>query len=227
MLTELFSNFSYLGIGLVLLFSGFMPFPEDVLLLTAGYLCAIGEAQYPIMAPLCVVGVIMGDFVLFWLGHRYGHHVPRIPLLRRIFSEKRLARAERAFNSHGGKAMILARFLPGLRAPTFFTAGVFRVLWWKFIVYYGCAAMVTVPIVVWLGKWGAEELDLAKELAREIHYMILAALVAGVLIFVGLNRLRVKRRERRILQKRAQRLAEHRRKTDEAMADDETVRRAR
>ena len=49
--------------------------------------------------------------------------------------------------------LFVGRFLPGLRAPIFFTAGSTRVKYWKFFFFDGLAALISVPFFVWLGHW--------------------------------------------------------------------------
>ncbi len=222
---EILSNFSYVGIALVLLFSGFMPFPEDLPLLVAGYLCGIEEADLIIMIPLAVVGVVSGDFLLYWLGRKYGHHVPKLPIINRYLNEKRLRRAERAFNDHGGKTMVLARFLPGLRAPAFFTAGTFRVPLWKFVVYDGCVAVVTVPIVVTVGWWlgGTLGLDNTKQLWHDFSWYVIATVVVLIAGFFGLSALR-KRRQNDERRKRLE--ARRAKRADAAVGRDVGIKRA-
>jgi membrane protein DedA with SNARE-associated domain len=79
----------------------------------------------------------------------------------------------------------VGRFLPGLRAPIFFTAGSTRVKFWKFFCLDGLAALVSVPFFVWLGHWlwmkfkdDIAELDRA--LSRTQTYTMLVA--GGILI---------------------------------------------
>jgi membrane protein DedA with SNARE-associated domain len=175
---EFLTHFTYIGVALVLFFGGFLPWPEDVPLLLAGYLCGTGHAHPAIMMPVCVVAVVGGDLLMYVLGLRWGHHVPKLPVIRRFLPEKRLAKAEASFQAHGGKTIFIARFLPGLRASVFFTAGVFKVPTWKFIVYDAMVAVVSVPIVVGIGWWGAGQIDLIMDLMHALRWYI-AAFVLG------------------------------------------------
>src|SRR5690606_33249443 len=103
----------YVVIWGVLLLSGFgLPIPEDLPLILAGYLCGIEPAYADpwIMFPGCYLAIIGADLVVFVLGRRYGHHVPRLPLLRRFLTESRLAKTEAKLHQHGGKFIFMARF---------------------------------------------------------------------------------------------------------------------
>ncbi len=151
-------------LGLILL-SGFgLPIPEDIPLILAGYLCYPfdGEAGYAnpwVLFPLAFLAIIGADLMVFYMGRRYGHHIPKLPLMRRFLTEKRLAKTEALLHKHGGKFMFAARFLPGLRAPAIFTAGNFKVPYWKFLAYDGGAALISVPVILGLAYYFAEHLE--------------------------------------------------------------------
>ncbi len=162
-LTQLGSSTPYMPyvvvLGLLLL-SGFgLPIPEDVPLILAGYLAYFGYADPWVLFPLTFLAVIGADLMVFWLGRRYGHHVPKLPLMRRFLTEKRLAKTEAMLHRHGGKFMFAVRFLPGLRAPAIFTAGNFKVPYWKFLAYDGGAALISVPVILGLAYYFAEHLE--------------------------------------------------------------------
>ena len=90
------------------------------------------------------------------------------------------------FDRYHSMVLFVGRFLPGLRAPIFFTAGSTRVRYWKFFFFDGLAALISVPFFVWLGHWlwakFSEDLtQLEHVLARTHSYTALAAAV----IFLG------------------------------------------
>ncbi|MAE67657.1 MAG: DedA family protein [Phycisphaeraceae bacterium] len=165
----------------MLLVSGLgVPIPEDIPLLTGGLLCQQGITDLGPMIVLTFVSVTGADLVLFGLGRRYGHHVPRLPMLRYFLNEQRIARAERYFEDHGGKTLFIARFLPGLRAPVYFSAGACRIPAWKMIAYDGSAALISAPTLVVLGYIGAHQFDRVKELALIGQILIAAAIVIAI-----------------------------------------------
>jgi len=132
---------AYLSIFGVLLISGFgLPLPEDIPLIVGGYLAGIGVVNPWIMIPGTFIAIVGSDGIVYFLGRRYGHHVPRLPVLRRFLTEARLAKTEAALHKHGGKFIFMARFLPGVRTPAFFTAGGFKMPYWKFLLFDGSAA---------------------------------------------------------------------------------------
>jgi membrane protein DedA with SNARE-associated domain len=69
--------------------------------------------------------------------------------------------------------VLIARFLPGLRAPTFFTVGHARMPFWEFVAFDGAAALVSAPLWIGLGFWlGSDLQQLAHEASRFSHYIL-------------------------------------------------------
>ena len=163
---EFLTHFGYWGIFLVLAASGAgLPFPEDIPLIFGGYLCARGMASLEIMIPFTFVTVLGADTLLYLIGRKYGRHVTKLPLFRRFLTPQRLAAAEMAFHTHGGKTLFTSRFVPGVRAAVFFTAGVFKIPAWKFLLFDGAAALLSVPLLVLVGYYGADHIDKVKDAA--------------------------------------------------------------
>lgn len=177
-------QFGFPLIIFVLLASGFgLPIPEDIPLLVTGYLCSFNPDHLWTMIPLTFAAVLGSDCCVYWMGRHFGHHVPRLPLLRRFLDEKHLARAQRAYHDHGGKTLFIARFLPGLRAASFFTAGAFKIPFWKLLVFDGSAALISVPSLVLLGFFFANQFDRVEELTNEAQ-ALLALVIVGVITAV-------------------------------------------
>lgn len=172
----------YLGVVLVLLLGGMgVPIPEDIPLLVSGYLCHLGTADIFLMVPLALSAVVGGDFIMFGLGRRYGDRLFRLRWLNRILTEERLDKVSVIFSKYGGRALFVGRFLPGLRACVFFSAGALRVPAWKMLVYDGSAALISVPTLVLLTYFGGGQIDRFRALALEVQLTALA--IASVLAF--------------------------------------------
>ena len=188
---------AYLSIFGILLISGFgAPIPEDVPLLVAGYLAGIGVVNPWIMFPGTFLAIVGSDGIVFFLGRRYGHHVPRLPVLRRFLTEARLGKTEAALHKHGGKFIFMARFLPGLRTPAFFTAGGFKMPYWKFLLFDGSAAAISVPTIMLLAFVFAERIDQVRGWVAEGQMVAIGAVVALIAGFIGVKLLLKKRMAR-------------------------------
>lgn len=179
-----------------LLLCGFgLPVPEDVILVTGGVLAWIASPlEEPTLAGvvrdtglLSVVGVglagiLAGDSVIFWAGRRLGRRVAEFRLLRHMVTPEKLQQVETRLRRQGNVVVMIARFLPGLRAPTYFTVGHSRFAYWKFLLYDGLAAMVSAPLWVCLGFWFGDDIGRAAAAASRFSHFLLA----GVLLLVAL-----------------------------------------
>ena len=70
-----------------------------------------------------LAGILAGDSVIFWAGRRFGVRVAEFKPLRRIVTPEKLEKVEKLMRRRGNVVVVLARYLPGMRAPTYFTAG--------------------------------------------------------------------------------------------------------
>lgn len=126
-LEEILPKLGYLGIfGIIfaesgLLFGFFLP--GDSLLFTAGFLASQGVFDIRILALLCFIAAVLGDSVGYWFGKKVG---PR--LFNRegslFFHKESLIKAKNFYEKHGGKTIVLARFLPFIRTFAPIVAGV-------------------------------------------------------------------------------------------------------
>jgi membrane-associated protein len=112
-----------------------MPFlPGDSLLFVAGALCGMGALQLEWLAPLLVLAAFSGDNTNYWIGRLVG-----IRLLdranARFISREHLARTRAFYEKHGGKTVILARFLPIIRTFAPFVAGVGMMRYRLFLLF--------------------------------------------------------------------------------------------
>ncbi|MBI4581872.1 MAG: DedA family protein [Planctomycetes bacterium] len=182
-----YEQWPYLGVFAVLIAASLgLPIPEDIPLLTGGYLCHLDEASLSTMIVVGLVGVLSGDIILFSMGRRFGHHVVEHRFFRRLVNPRRLLLAEELFTRHGVKIVFVGRFLPGLRPMIFMAAGVLRVRPLVFIAVNGAAACVSVPTLIVLGKiFGGSLEQIRRDVRIASHGMavvlIVVALVAGAI----------------------------------------------
>ena len=163
-----------------------IPIPEDITLITAGILSATGTISFWGAIAAGFVGVLMGDTILFFLGRKYGPRVYTWPGFRRIFTPERVALAENKIRRNAKAICFIARFMPGLRAPVYLTAGTMGVKPWVFFFSDGFAALISVPIWVFLGNWFGENLEYLLRLAKKINFalfIVLGCVLIGYLLF--------------------------------------------
>lgn len=160
-LIEFFSSYGYWAVFLVLLACGFgLPIPEDITLVSGGVISGLGYTNVHWMLVVSMIGVLVGDSTMYWLGRIYGEKILQFPLIRNIVTPSRLASVEEKFEKYGNRLLFTARFLPGLRAAIYLVSGITRrVSFPQFVLVDFFAAIISVPIWVYLGDFGAQNLD--------------------------------------------------------------------
>lgn len=108
--------------------------PGDSLLFAAGTFAALGAMDPLSLIGLLCVAAVVGDTVNYWIGHWVGPEVFRKDS-GRFFKREHLERTHRFYEKHGGKTIILARFVPIVRTFAPFVAGVGRMSYFQFILY--------------------------------------------------------------------------------------------
>jgi membrane protein DedA with SNARE-associated domain len=138
-----------------------VPLPEDVSLILGGFLAYEGKADLVTMMGVGLAGIIVGDSIIFFAGRRFGTHVGATPKgwLARVVTPEKRAKVAGLFQKHGEKIVMIARFAPGVRAVTFFTAGSVHMKYTRFILFDGLAALVSAPVFVYLGHYFGAELN--------------------------------------------------------------------
>lgn len=112
----------------------FLPFlPGDNLLFAAGALAAIGQLNPWLISAVLGSAAIIGDSTNYWIGRKYGTRL--FSETRKFPSRKHLAHAEVFFQKHGGKSVIIGRFMPFIRTFTPFVAGMSKMPYPSFLAY--------------------------------------------------------------------------------------------
>ncbi len=171
------------GIGLIvlmLLIAGATLVSEDLACIGTGLMIAHGTIGYLSGTLACLWGIYFGDLMLFWAGRWLGRAaVARAPL-KWFISEDDIRRSTGWFNRQGKKIILLSRFVPGSRLPTYFTAGVLRTNFWSFSLYFLLAAAIWTPLLVGVSVFIGE-----KAFALMAAYKNLAIL-AGIITVVAI-----------------------------------------
>jgi membrane protein DedA with SNARE-associated domain len=178
-------HFTYLGLLVVLVLCGLgLPVPEDAVLLTGGFLAHRGLVQYPIALAVSFVGVITGDCSLFFLGRRFGTGLLRYFGLLHPGSRKSIARMRSFMDRHGHRAIFYGRFLAGLRALVYLSAGSLGVPISRFLAYDLLGAAISVPLVVSLGFMFGGDIERILNYLGGIQRAVLIVAALSVLIWV-------------------------------------------
>ncbi|QEY24912.1 DedA family protein [Neisseria animalis] len=179
-LEEFFVEYGYAAVFLVLVACGFgVPIPEDITLVTGGVISGLGYTDVHMMFLVGMLGVLVGDGCMFAAGRIWGHKILKFKPIARVMTPKRYAQVQEKFDKYGNWVLFVARFLPGLRTPVFITAGISGVSYWRFLMMDGLAALISVPVWVYLGEYGAKNTDW---LMAKVHQF-----QAGIFILLGIG----------------------------------------
>lgn len=142
---------------------------EDLACISGGVLVARGALGFGVAVLGCFGGIVLGDVLLFLAGKFLGARALRHRPWRWFLTPGRVEQCAALFRRRGAMLVLLARFLPGLRLPTYFAAGVTGMRLRVFLGYFllaallwtpllvGAAAVVGNPLLGWAttaGRWG-------------------------------------------------------------------------
>ncbi len=150
--------------------------PGDSLLFVAGTLAAAGGMDAGWLFALLAVAAVLGDSVNYWIGSRVGPRVFCAPEAR-FFKREYLERTHRFYERHGGKTVIIARFIPIIRTFAPFVAGIGRMAYPRFLAFNVAGGVLWVGAFV-LAGYQFGNLPLVKQ---NLTLVILAIIVLSVM----------------------------------------------
>lgn len=212
LLEAFFVEYGYAAVFFVLVICGFgVPIPEDLTLVTGGVISGMGYTNPHIMFAVGMLGVLVGDGIMFAAGRIWGQKILKFKPIARIMTPKRYEQVQEKFDKYGNWVLFVARFLPGLRTAVFVTAGISRkVSYLRFLIMDGLAALISVPIWIYLGEYGAHNIDwlMAKMHSLQSGIFVILGIGATVVAWIWWKkRQRIQFYRSKLKEKRAQRKA--------------------
>ncbi len=123
--------------------------PGDSLLFAAGMLAAVGQLNPWLLTGLLITAAVLGDNCNYWIGRRIGRRA--FSNQSRLLNINHLHKAEAFFVRHGGKALVIGRFMPIVRTFTPFVAGVGTMPYRHFLLCSVLGGALWVTTFVWMG----------------------------------------------------------------------------
>jgi membrane-associated protein len=160
--------------------------PGDSLLFAAGALAAIGSLDLWLLVVLLIGAAILGDTVNYWVGAWIGPRAfsGNVKFLRKDY----LDRTHAFYEKHGGKTIILARFVPIIRTFAPFVAGVGAMSYPRFIVYNITGAVLWVGLFVPLGYFFGN-----MPAVKENFSLVILAIIAISVMPIAVEAIRARR----------------------------------
>ncbi len=160
------------------------PIPEDLALLTAGYLFWRGDYSLWALVPICIFGILAGDCTLYWFGRKFGTHITEHRFLSHALTPPRLARVRGYFARHGEKTVLVARLLAGARGFFFITAGIIRMTFWRFLAIDSVGATAATAGWLFLGWRFGAHIDRVRHVVRHVEHVAVLVVVAIVVAWI-------------------------------------------
>ena len=151
--------------------------PGDSLLITAGLVAAAGGLDIWILDGLLIVAAVVGDSVGYAIGYRAGPRIFRQEASR-WFSRKHLIRTREFYERHGGKTIVLARFIPVIRTFAPVVAGVGQMAYRRFLFYNVFGGVGWVVSLTWTGYVLGQSIP---NIDKHIHVVVAVVVLLSVL----------------------------------------------
>jgi membrane protein DedA with SNARE-associated domain len=181
-IAEVLSTWGYLGIFLCVFIGNLgVPVPEETVMLVAGFLAGREILDLRAVYAVVIASAVTGDCCGFMLGRTGGQR-----LLSRLaasfpFARQRYDRLQVFFQTHGSKAVFMARFIAGVRFMAGPMAGAAGMRFWRFLGWNVLGALVWCTLIVTVGYLVGDELYQAVRLAHAASlWVAIAAVLLGV-----------------------------------------------
>lgn len=127
--------------------------PGDSMLFAIGVIAATtGQLSMTIIVPLLIIAALLGDNLNYFVGKKFGGIIKKREKI--LFLKKEyITQTEQFFETNGGKAVIMARFMPIIRTIAPFVAGAGSMLYHKYILYCIAGAAIWVSSITFLGYY--------------------------------------------------------------------------
>ncbi len=177
-------------IGLLILLEDFgVPAPGETVLIAGAIYAGAGRLNVVAVGVVGFVAAVIGDNIGFAIGH-FGGRALALRWGRYVFlTEERLNKAELFFHRHGGKVIVIARFVEGLRQANGIMAGIAGMHWRRFLAFNALGA------ALWVGTWVSLGYFAGQHIATIYHYItvysyyaLIAAIVETLVKPQGLRR---------------------------------------
>ena len=157
--------------------------PGDSLLFVAGTMAAVGSMDVHGLFALLSLAAFCGDNTNYWIGHYVGPRIFRRERSR-LLNPAHLQRTQRFYEKHGGKTIVLARFMPIVRTFAPFVAGIGRMRYASFVFYSFSGSVLWISFFVYAGYYFGNIPFVKKNLTAFILGVIVLSVLPGVITWL-------------------------------------------
>jgi membrane protein DedA with SNARE-associated domain len=185
-LTEnLVAHLGYVGFAAVLILGGLgLPVPEEVPIILAAVLSRKETIWWPLAFLSCLFGVIVGDFVVYFIGYFYGEKVLSFRMTRKFLTKARETQIKGYFQRHGIKILLLGRFAVGFRTAAYLTAGILKLPAFKLFLTDLGAATFSTTLMFGIGWLFAYQIESATKQIQAWQHAITWTIVGAVALWL-------------------------------------------
>ncbi|HEY6396445.1 MAG TPA: DedA family protein [Solirubrobacteraceae bacterium] len=176
-------QYGYLAVAAFVLVEDFgIPVPGETILVVAAVYAGAGRLNVFLVGLIGFIAAVIGDNIGFAIGHFGGR-----PLVERfgryiLLTPERLDKATAFFSRHGGKIVVVARFIEGLRQANGIIAGIARMHWATFLAFNAIGAALWVAVWTSVGYFSGSHINTIYD--RATRYSSYVAIGVGILVLV-------------------------------------------
>lgn len=170
-----------------------LPIPEDIPLLLGGVIVHRGNGKTLWIFVVCYVAIIVGDIIIYLVGMKFGPALFEKKWFKSRITPERIIELRRSLETRSILMIFVARHLYYFRTVTFLTCGAVKMSARRFILADAAAALISVPLMLFLGYKGSENAeDVYQTLGRAKNFSLLVGLILLILFLIFVIRRRRK-----------------------------------
>jgi membrane protein DedA with SNARE-associated domain len=191
------NHYGYLAVaGFVLLEDFGVPVPGETVLILGAVYAGAGRLNIFLVGLLAFLAAILGDNIGFGIGHvggqrlvdRFGRYV--------LLTPERFAKAANFFERHGGKVIVVARFVEGLRQANGIVAGTIGMHWLRFLIFNAIGAALWVATWTSIGYFSGSHIDSIYNTATKYDKYLAIAVGIAIVAYIARRIMRSRARAR-------------------------------
>lgn len=158
--------------------------PGDSLLFASGAFAAVGAFHISFLMLVFFAAAVLGDTMNYHIGKKVGTSIPPKSFLGKLINEEKMLKTQQFFNKHGGKTIVIARFMPFIRTFAPFVAGASQMNYRYFIMYNVTGAALWVGLCTMLGYFFGNIPIIKENFSTVLLLIIFISVLPGIIGFL-------------------------------------------